>query len=298
MKSQDADKAGVALYSVKRINGNGFELVRLSMGHMTRASVGTVKFSPPDMERGGRMRLGCGAHDKHLYFYDMPDEAGWLSEWESCLEEPIAVYNKHSSAITAFDFNVDGSYFQSNCQAGELLYACISSPDDDKDNYDGHGGGATSPTTPMNMKSSGKINNSTTSKSKSIVKQETSATRMADFNGVALADPDTDYVAWQKHWSSHSCMLGWPVQGIWAPGMDGSDINCCDRDPTESLLATADDFGHVKVFRYPAVSDTSKFVQMEGHSSHCTGVRWTMGEHLVSVGGNDKCVFVWRVEKE
>jgi WD40 repeat protein len=42
--------------------------------------------------------------------------------------------------------------------------------------------------------------------------------------------------------------LGWPVQGIWSPGMDGTDINAVDRSKTTfdkgmKILATGDDNG-------------------------------------------------------
>lgn len=30
-------------------------------------------------------------------------------------------------------------------------------------------------------------------------------------------------------WTTWSCVLGWPVQGIWEKYMDGSDINSVER---------------------------------------------------------------------
>jgi WD40 repeat protein len=42
----------------------------------------------------------------------------------------------------------------------------------------------------------------------------------------------------------------------------------------------------------------SEFVQGKGHSSHVTNVRWMKNdEHIISVGGEDQCVMVWKVEK-
>ena len=32
-----------------------------------------------------------------------------------------------------------------------------------------------------------------------------------------------------EHWFTWSTILGWPVQGIWEPSMDGTDINATDR---------------------------------------------------------------------
>lgn len=42
---------------------------------------------------------------------------------------------------------------------------------------------------------------------------------------------------------------GWPVQGIWAAGMDGSDINAVARSHSGHLLASSDDLGKVNLFR-------------------------------------------------
>lgn len=46
-------------------------------------------------------------------------------------------------------------------------------------------------------------------------------------------------------WATQTCVLGWPVQGIWPPASDGTDINALDRSHNRRVLATADDFGKV-----------------------------------------------------
>ena len=61
-------------------------------------------------------------------------------------------------------------------------------------------------------------------------------------------------------WSTSSCTLGFQVAGIWQEGADGTDVNAASCSNGASLLATADDFGKVNLFRFPAyqprVSDT------------------------------------------
>jgi WD40 repeat protein len=74
-------------------------------------------------------------------------------------------------------------------------------------------------------------------------KQVTSATAMRDVD-----------------WESWTCVLGWPVQGIWPKFADGTDINAVDRSRSGLLLATGDDSGKVKLFKYPCVYKNSKFV--------------------------------------
>jgi microtubule-associated protein-like 6 len=100
-------------------------------------------------------------------------------------------------------------------------------------------------------------------------------------------------------WSSQTCTLGWPVQGIWPPCADGTDINAVDRSGNGKLLCTADDFGKVKLFNYPVLDKDAGFLVFRGHSSHVTNVRFSLGDtHVITTGGNDRCVFQWKREAE
>lgn len=74
-------------------------------------------------------------------------------------------------------------------------------------------------------------------------KQETSATKMAEYYGIITPD--------QTGWNKQTCVLGWGVVGIWPPGADGTDVNSADRSVCGSYLATGDDFGQLKLFNYP-----------------------------------------------
>ncbi len=219
-------------------------VTELCRGGSSVAWISDLKFSP-----SGRI-LAVGSHDKKIYLYDTPDTSD--GDWSSCLSRVKfgQPYNKHSSAITHFDFSMNEKYLQSNCQAYELLFLSLS---------DG--------------------------------KQETSASKLADYNN----KPDGS----SEFWSTWTCTLGWPVQGIWPPGADGTDINAVDRSPSNSLLATADDFGLIKLFRYPCATEKAKFNAFTGHSSHVTCVRWSQsGQFLLSTGGNDKCLFVWQIAEK
>ena len=90
-----------------------------------------------------------------------------------------------------------------------------------------------------------------------------------------------------------TCLFGWPVQGIW-PGLDYTDVNAVDRSRNGTLLATGDDFGQVKLFKYPSVKEKAGFNDYYGHSSHVTGVKFTANDtFVISTGGNDKTVMVW-----
>ncbi|KAJ3210784.1 Echinoderm microtubule-associated protein-like 5 [Dinochytrium kinnereticum] len=99
-------------------------------------------------------------------------------------------------------------------------------------------------------------------------------------------------------WNTFTCTFGWPVQGIWEKGMDGTDINCVERNPEKTCVASGDDFFNVRLQVYPAakvVMGAKKFV---GHGSHVTQTVFSAkGTHLISLGGMDGCAFQWRVEK-
>ena len=43
-------------------------------------------------------------------------------------------------------------------------------------------------------------------------------------------------------WYTWTCVLGWPVQGIWPPCASGDDINSCDVDKTKRVIVTSDDY--------------------------------------------------------
>jgi len=69
-----------------------------------------------------------------------------------------------------------------------------------------------------------------------------------------------------EHWASWTLPLGWPVQGIWPTNADGSDINSVDRTVAHhidgyQLVASGDDKGKVKIFRYPCMMKPSQPVE-------------------------------------
>jgi WD40 repeat protein len=97
-------------------------------------------------------------------------------------------------------------------------------------------------------------------------------------------------------WATWTCILGWSVKGIWPKGADGTDVNATCRSHNSRLVATADDFGEVKIFKYPCIDQSQKFRAYVGHSAHVSNVRFTASDlHLISIGGNDRTIFQWKV---
>lgn len=94
-----------------------------------------------------------------------------------------------------------------------------------------------------------------------------------------------------EEWATWNVTLGWPVQGIFEPFMDGTDINAVDRSNSSygggmKLLASGDDNGKVRLLEYPCVVKNSKGIYGKGHSSHVTNVQFSSNDKmLISTGG-------------
>jgi len=95
-------------------------------------------------------------------------------------------------------------------------------------------------------------------------------------------------------WNTWTCIFGFNVQGIWPPASTGYVVNYTCLSNNKKVLATGDDFSTVKLFKNPCTVTHARYKEFKGHSSHIPKIRFTKNDiFLVSVGGNDKSVFVW-----
>ena len=79
-------------------------------------------------------------------------------------------------------------------------------------------------------------------------------------------------------------------------GADVTDVNSLDTDLTKKIIATGDDLGFVRLYNYPSYATKAKHKSYVGHSAHVTCVRFANnGSYLVSLGGNDTSIFIWKV---
>ena len=107
----------------------------------------------------------------------------------------------------------------------------------------------------------------------------------------------SDVVYNNKRWNTWTCLFGYPVQGIWPPGATGYDVNYTCRSNNQKVIATGDDLSMIKLFACPSVVEQAPFKSYGGHSSQVTKIRFTPDDNfLISVGGNDKSVFVWETD--
>lgn len=104
-------------------------------------------------------------------------------------------------------------------------------------------------------------------------------------------------IKWKnENWSSWTRTDGWQVSGIYPFGASGGDINAVDRSADGKVLATADDFGLVKLFKFPAIGTGHQ--KYYGHSSQVTNIKFSKGgsnsQYIVTTGGEDKSILQWK----
>ena len=93
-------------------------------------------------------------------------------------------------------------------------------------------------------------------------------------------------------WATVTCPLSWPAQGAWSAQNDGLDVGTVDCAVQSPVLAAGDNFGRIRLFRYPCTSSRATSKVYRGHATDIAKVRWAAGDaHLVSAG--DRCVLQW-----
>lgn len=55
------------------------------------------------------------------------------------------------------------------------------------------------------------------------------------------------------HWATFTGVLGAEVNGIWEKYTDTNDVNATDANFSAQVTVTGDDFGWVKLFRFPCL---------------------------------------------
>lgn len=108
---------------------------------------------------------------------------------------------------------------------------------------------------------------------------------------------DTDGLKSTKDmiWASTTCKKGWDVEGCKPASEDGSHINGVDVSQDKKLIATADDFGLLNLFRYPCLSTKHKARSYAGHSEHVVRALFTPeADRIFTIGGYDKTIIQWK----
>ena len=103
----------------------------------------------------------------------------------------------------------------------------------------------------------------------------------------------------KTQWHTQNCSLSWASQGVWPRENDGTNILSIDLNTRgnigDRVLATADNYGRVKLYRFPCLSHHYPYKVYKGHCGTIFKVRWIgTGSHLVTLGQYDKTIFVYR----
>jgi len=100
-------------------------------------------------------------------------------------------------------------------------------------------------------------------------------------------------------WHTFTCVLGFPVMGIWESGWDRTDVNTVSTSGDKRLVVLGDDFGDVHLMNNPCIIQHAPRRAYSGHSSHVADITFLLDDQrVISAGGHDKALFQFRVEHD
>eukprot|EP00741_Cyanophora_paradoxa_P020672 tig00021289_g19953.t1 len=188
--------------------------------------------------------LAVASQDSFIYLFDVP--AGYKPRSDAFRCPPKG--KAHSGTVWHIDFSEDGQTLQASDNAGEILFCKYTSPH------------CPVPCDPPRIRPrcAGSVS---------------SGMQITKVSGLR----DTK-------WATQTCVLGWSVQGIYAPGLKLPDINAVDRANYRQCLAIGDDFRSVQLVRYPCITEDCTRRRYKGHSEHVTNVK-VRGAHRAAGAG-------------
>jgi len=113
-------------------------------------------------------------------------------------------------------------------------------------------------------------------------------------NGIQIPTPASLKDA---QWATVTTPLGWAAQGFWPKNKkENVEITSCGKNKDSTQICTTDNYGRLRLWRYPCHREESGHISYRGHSYDAKNVAW--GAHdgfVVSLGGRDRCLFQWKV---
>jgi len=96
-------------------------------------------------------------------------------------------------------------------------------------------------------------------------------------------------------WAHQTTWYGWPTQGLQPRRGLGEAVRSADRAASGAVVAVGDSFGRIKLFNAPTYEQGHGSALYRGHTGAIGRLRWAAEDnHLITVGGADRCVFQWR----
>ncbi|KAH9157942.1 hypothetical protein AeRB84_000261 [Aphanomyces euteiches] len=100
-------------------------------------------------------------------------------------------------------------------------------------------------------------------------------------------------------WATFTSIYGWAVQGVWPIKKNFYDVVALNRNRASTILVAGDQYGHVRLYKYPCLPATNLCHQYSGHCGRISHVEFSMDDQFVVTSGEeDRCLFQWRVENE
>ena len=91
------------------------------------------------------------------------------------------------------------------------------------------------------------------------------------------------------------------MQGLWSTQYDGTEVYSVARSTSYKdvpAIVSGDNFGRLRLFNYPCTSPGSPDKCYKGHFGHINKVVFSYNDkYCISIGGEDRCIFVWETGK-
>ncbi|CAK4751262.1 unnamed protein product, partial [Aphanomyces euteiches] len=88
-------------------------------------------------------------------------------------------------------------------------------------------------------------------------------------------------------------------QSVWPIKKNFYDVVALNRNRASTILVAGDQYGHVRLYKYPCLPATNLCHQYSGHCGRISHVEFSMDDQFVVTSGEeDRCLFQWRVENE
>jgi len=96
------------------------------------------------------------------------------------------------------------------------------------------------------------------------------------------------------HWKNWTSPFGWPALGLAPKFGDLEGVGCVARSTFGSILAAGDDWGLIKLFKYPCCLKGARYKRYGGHSPRISCIAFTFEErNILTGGGDDGAIFQW-----
>ena len=100
-------------------------------------------------------------------------------------------------------------------------------------------------------------------------------------------------------WQTQTCPFGWPCLSAWGQHDDGCVLSATCRSQSGVVLASADNYGRLQLWRYPASGDAPCSRKYAGHAAQIANLTFSSDDvRLLTTGGGDGVVMQWRHESE